>query len=111
VAGEQSGCGVYLVAPEVKNDTDRHFTMRIMSFLSFMSHLRSCRTLRLFVSFARTILSVCALAKREGVIWREAKGIEDEVCGSHGDPTSNAESMALLRAAAKFGLGLNLYER
>jgi hypothetical protein len=47
----------------------------------------------------------------EGVVWREATGIEDEDCGSYGDPSSNAESMALRRAAAKFGLGLYLYEK
>lgn len=30
---------------------------------------------------------------------------------AYGDPSSNAESMAFRRAAAKFGLGLYLYER
>ena len=30
---------------------------------------------------------------------------------AYGDPTSNAEAMALRRAAAKFGLGLYLYEK
>ena len=29
----------------------------------------------------------------------------------YGDPTSNAESMALRRAAAKFGLALALYDK
>lgn len=47
----------------------------------------------------------------EGVVWREATGIEDEDTNSFGDPTSNAESMALRRAAAKFGLGLYLYDK
>lgn len=41
----------------------------------------------------------------------EATGQEEEDCGSYGDPSSNAESMALRRAAAKFGLGLYLYNR
>jgi hypothetical protein len=29
----------------------------------------------------------------------------------YGDPSSNAEAMALKRAAAKFGLGLYLYQK
>lgn len=47
----------------------------------------------------------------EGLVYREATGIEDEETSSFGDPTSNAESMALRRAAAKFGLGLHLYDK
>jgi hypothetical protein len=47
----------------------------------------------------------------EGIVYREATGIEDEETSSFGDPTSNAESMALRRAAAKFGLGLTLYDK
>jgi hypothetical protein len=45
----------------------------------------------------------------EGIVWREATGIEPLKVKGYGDPTSNAESMALRRAAAKFGLCLNLY--
>lgn len=47
----------------------------------------------------------------EGVVYREATGQEDEEKAGYGDPTSNAESMALRRAAAKFGLGLYLYDK
>jgi hypothetical protein len=47
----------------------------------------------------------------EGMVWREATGQEEEDTGSYGDPSSNAESMALRRAASKFGLGLYLYEK
>lgn len=46
----------------------------------------------------------------EGLIYREATGQEDEEVTNFGDPSSNAESMALRRAAAKFGLGLSLYD-
>jgi hypothetical protein len=53
-------------------------------------------------------LSIPAL---EGVIYREATGQEDESLDSYGDSSSNAESMALRRAAAKFGLGLSLYDQ
>ncbi|MGC2238049.1 MAG: Rad52/Rad22 family DNA repair protein [Pyrinomonadaceae bacterium] len=50
---------------------------------------------------------ICA----EGVIYREATGQEDENTDSWGDSSSNAESMALRRAAAKFGLGIYLYDQ
>jgi hypothetical protein len=47
----------------------------------------------------------------EGLVYREATGQEDEEKDSYGDSSSNAESMALRRAAAKFGLGLYLYDQ
>jgi hypothetical protein len=53
-------------------------------------------------------LSIPAL---EGIIYREATGQEDETLDSYGDSTSNAESMSLRRAAAKFGLGIGLYDQ
>jgi hypothetical protein len=47
----------------------------------------------------------------EGVVYREATGIESLDVASFGDPVSNASSMALRRAAAHFGLALNLYDK
>lgn len=47
----------------------------------------------------------------EGIVYREATGQEDETLDSYGDSSSNSESMALRRAAAKFGLGLFLYDQ
>ena len=47
----------------------------------------------------------------EGIIYREATGQEDEDLDSYGNSSSNSESMALRRAAAKFGLGLYLYDQ
>lgn len=47
----------------------------------------------------------------EGIVFREATGQEEEETNSYGDSSSNAESMALRRAAAKFGLGLSLYDQ
>ncbi len=47
----------------------------------------------------------------EGLVYREATGQEEEETNSYGDSSSNAESMALRRAAAKFGLGLSLYDQ
>ncbi|MEP0910876.1 DUF1071 domain-containing protein [Leptolyngbya sp. GB1-A1] len=48
---------------------------------------------------------------QEGDFTRTASGQELLDCGSYGDPSSNAESMAFRRAAAKFGLGLDLYDK
>ncbi len=47
----------------------------------------------------------------EGMVFREATGQEDEDRENYGDSSSNAESMALRRASAKFGLGLYLYDQ
>ena len=47
----------------------------------------------------------------EGIVYREATGQEDETLDAYGDSSSNSESMALRRAAAKFGLGLGLYDQ
>jgi len=47
----------------------------------------------------------------EGAVYREATGQEDEDLESYGNSSSNSESMALRRAAAKFGLGLYLYDQ
>ncbi len=45
-----------------------------------------------------------------GEVWREASGIEDDEGISFGDSSSNAESMALRRAASKLGFCLYLYD-
>src|ERR1051325_3237201 len=55
------------------------------------------------------LVSRISIPCAEGVIYREATGQEDEDVDKYGDPSSNAESMSLRRAAAKFGLGLWLY--
>ena len=47
----------------------------------------------------------------EGDFSRSATGTESNDTDSYGDPSSNAEAMALRRAAAKFGLGLALWEK
>lgn len=51
------------------------------------------------------------LSCSDGYFFREATGIEDINVSGYGDASSNAESMSLRRAAAKFGLGLSLYEK
>lgn len=66
-----------------------------------------------------------SIIAEEGIFTREATGTEtlkelvkDKETGemvsrelAYGDPSSNAESMAFRRAAAKFGLGLSLYDK
>lgn len=47
----------------------------------------------------------------DGSITREATGTEMSDVDSYGDPTSNSEAMALRRCCAKFGIGLNLWEK
>ena len=60
----------------------------------------------------QTVLTVrLIIPAAEGDIWREATGIEEDEVSGYGDTSSNAESMALRRAAAKFGLGLYLYDK
>ena len=56
------------------------------------------------------LVSRISIPCAEGVVYREATGQEDEGVEKWGDSSSNAESMSLRRAAAKFGLGLGLYE-
>jgi hypothetical protein len=51
------------------------------------------------------------LRAAEGNFTREATGTEDNEIDSWGDPSSNAQAMALRRCCAKFGLGLHLWEK
>lgn len=52
-----------------------------------------------------------AIPAAEGLFVRESTGTESLTDFGYGDPSSNAESMCFRRAAAKFGLGLYLYEK
>lgn len=47
----------------------------------------------------------------DGSLTREAAGNESNDVDSYGDPSSNAEAMALRRCCAKFGLGLELWDK
>lgn len=47
----------------------------------------------------------------DGSLTREATGNEMSDVDGYGDPSSNAEAMALRRAAAKFGIGLYLWDK
>jgi hypothetical protein len=72
-----------------------------------------CYEIRAIDSVAgKLILTVrLSIPSLEGIVYREATGQEDEDLESYGNSSSNAESMALRRAAAKFGLGLSLYDQ
>ena len=52
-----------------------------------------------------------SIPTEEGVVSRSATGTEELNVKGYGDPSSNAESMAFRRAAAKFGVGLYLYDK
>jgi hypothetical protein len=72
----------------------------------------SCDVRNLVISDARCVVTVrISIPCLEGIVSREATGTEDEELKGYGDPSSNAEAMALKRAAAKFGLGLYLYQK
>lgn len=45
----------------------------------------------------------------DGSLSREATGNEDSQCDGYGDPSSNAEAMAMRRCCAKFGVGRYLW--
>lgn len=58
-----------------------------------------------------TVIASISIPCSEGVVTREATGCEEADAKGYGDACSNAEAMALKRAAAKFGLGLHLYSK
>jgi hypothetical protein len=57
------------------------------------------------------VVSRISIPCAEGIVYREATGIEEDEVKGYGDSASNAESMSLRRAASKFGLGRYLYEK
>ncbi len=72
-----------------------------------------CYEIRSIDSVSGKLIMIVRLSipSLEGVIYREATGQEDEDLESYGNSSSNSESMALRRAASKFGLGLYLYDQ
>lgn len=64
------------------------------------------------VPLDRLVITVSlTLVFSDGTVTRDATGTELLSLSGYGDPSSNAESMALRRAAAKFGLAAYLYEK
>jgi hypothetical protein len=58
-----------------------------------------------------TVVAAISIPCLEGVVTREATGCEEADSKGYGDAVSNAEAMALKRAASKFGLALYLYSK
>ncbi|MEL4897245.1 Rad52/Rad22 family DNA repair protein, partial [Crocosphaera sp. Alani8] len=61
------------------------------------------------ISNRLTLTGVLTIYGDDKSLTREATGTEDVDCSSYGDPSSNAEAMALRRCCAKFGLGRDLW--
>jgi hypothetical protein len=72
-----------------------------------------CYEIRSIDSVSGKLIMIVRLSipSAEGIVYREATGQEDEDLESYGNSSSNSESMALRRAASKFGLGLYLYDQ
>ena len=72
-----------------------------------------CYEIRSIDSVSGKLIMIVRLSipSLEGVVYREATGQEDEDLETYGNSSSNSESMALRRAASKFGLGLYLYDQ
>jgi hypothetical protein len=70
-------------------------------------HVKSVALVGNLVTVVASISIPCA----EGVVTREATGCEEVDAKGYGDAVSNAEAMALKRAAGKYGLGLYLYQK
>lgn len=72
-----------------------------------------CYEIRSMESVAGKLIMIVRLSipSLEGIVYREATGQEDEDLDAYGNSSSNSESMALRRAASKFGLGLYLYDQ
>lgn len=71
----------------------------------------SCEVRERTVTGKHVLMTVrITIHAKEGDFYRDGTGLERLGVESYGDPQSNAESMAFRRAAARFGLGLHLYE-
>ena len=72
-----------------------------------------CYEIRSIDSVSGKLIMIVRLSipSAEGIVYREATGQEDEDLETYGNSSSNSESMALRRAASKFGLGLYLYDQ
>jgi len=57
------------------------------------------------------VIGQLTLICKDGRHTRSATGTEQLNCSSYGDPSSNAEAMALRRAAGRFGLGLEMWRK
>ncbi|MEL4897978.1 Rad52/Rad22 family DNA repair protein [Crocosphaera sp. Alani8] len=63
------------------------------------------------ISNRLTLTGVLTIYGDDKSLTRMATGTEDVDCSSYGDPSSNAEAMALRRCCSKFGLGRDLWRK
>ncbi len=63
------------------------------------------------ISNRLTLTGVLTIHGDDKSLTRMATGTEDVDCSSYGDPSSNAEAMALRRCCSKFGLGRDLWRK
>ena len=63
------------------------------------------------ISNRLTLTGVLTIYGEDKTLTREATGTEEVDCSSYGDPSSNAEAMALRRCCSKFGLGRDLWRK
>lgn len=109
----------YVKTKEAKNKrTNSTTTIRFFEWHSAVRILDECAPgwsseVKQVIDAAGKIAAIVRISVpcAEGVVWREALGNEDDDHEGFGDPFSNAEAMAFKRAAAKFGVGLYLYQK
>ncbi len=63
------------------------------------------------ISNRLTLTGVLTIHGEDKSLTREATGTEEIDCSSYGDPSSNAEAMALRRCCSKFGLARDLWRK
>ncbi|MDJ0583281.1 Rad52/Rad22 family DNA repair protein [Crocosphaera sp.] len=63
------------------------------------------------ISNRLTLTGILTIHGDDKSLTRMATGTEDVDCSSYGDPSSNAEAMALRRCCSKFGLGRDLWRK
>ncbi|MGK7881119.1 MAG: Rad52/Rad22 family DNA repair protein [Crocosphaera sp.] len=63
------------------------------------------------ISNRLTLTGILTIHGEDKSLTRMATGTEDVNCSSYGDPSSNAEAMALRRCCCKFGLARDLWRK
>lgn len=86
-----------------------HTALRILERYALGFHYRTRTSLSLDGQHVTVDAEIGIPSSDYGVTWRGSTGSDEDEDKAYGDATDRAESQALRRAAAKFGLGLALY--
>ncbi len=86
-----------------------HTALRILDRYAFGFHYRTRTGISLDGQHVTVDAEIGIPSSDYGVTWRGSTGSDEDEDKAYGDATDRAESQALRRAAAKFGLGLALY--